>query len=172
MSTKTPHPLGAPVTDLHGVGIRIEEKLNRLGIFTIQDLLFHLPLRYIDQTRITPIGALQAGKSSLIQGTIDLTQISFGRRRSLLCRISDGTGSLTLRFFYFSKAQLDKLQRNIQVRCFGKARYGANTLEMIHPEYQLINQETPLPLEEQLTPVYPTTEGLQQKILRKIILIY
>ncbi len=168
MSTKTPHPLGAPVTDLHGVGIRIEEKLNRLGIFTIQDLLFHLPLRYIDQTRITPIGALQAGKSSLIQGTIDLTQISFGRRRSLLCRISDGTGSLTLRFFYFSKAQQDKLQRNIQVRCFGKARYGANTLEMIHPEYQLINQETPLPLEEQLTPVYPTTEGLQQKILRKI----
>jgi len=163
----TPHPLVASVSVLHGVGVRIEEKLNRLGIFTIQDLLFHLPLRYIDQTRITPIGALEVGKSSLIQGTVDLTQISFGRRRSLLSRISDGTGSLTLRFFYFSKAQQNNLQRNTQVRCFGKARYGAKTLEMIHPQYQLINQENPLPVEEHLTPVYPTTEGLQQKKLQK-----
>jgi len=164
----TPHPLVASVSVLHGVGVRIEEKLNRLGIFTIQDLLFHLPLRYIDQTRITPIGALEVGKSSLIQGTVDLTQISFGRRRSLLSRISDGTGSLTLRFFYFSKAQQNNLQRNTQVRCFGKARYGAKTLEMIHPQYQLINQENPLPVEEHLTPVYPTTEGLQQKKLQKM----
>lgn len=154
---------------MRGVGPRIEEKLNRLGINVVQDLLFHFPLRYIDQTRITPIGALEVGNSCLVQGTVDLTQVVFGRRRSLLCRISDGTGSITLRFFHFSRAQQEKLKRNSLIRCFGKARFGMNTLEMIHPEYQFIDEDNPLPVNEHLTPVYPTTEGLQQKNIRKLI---
>ena len=160
--------LGSSVSVLHGVGVRVEEKLQRLGISTIQDLLFHLPLRYVDRTHITPIGALKVGKAALIQGTIDLTQVRFGKRRSLLCRISDGTGAVTLRFFYFSKAQQDRLQRNTQIRCFGQTRYGTTTLEMIHPEYQLTDPDQPLPVDEYLTPVYPTTDGLQQAIFRKL----
>ncbi|MEE9552614.1 MAG: ATP-dependent DNA helicase RecG [Gammaproteobacteria bacterium] len=168
MNNPSSQSLGAAISVLHGVGPRIEEKLNHLGIYTVQDLLFHLPLRYIDKTRITPIGALQAGRNGLVQGTIELTQVKFGKRRSLLCRISDGTGALTLRFFYFSKAQQDKLQRGSQLRCFGQARLGATTLEMIHPEYRLTDPDRPLPVDEHLTPVYPATEGLQQTKLRKL----
>lgn len=165
----TPTPsLGASVALLRGVGPRAKEKLNRLGMYTVQDLLFHLPLRYIDRTRITPIGALRTGQSALVEGKVELTQIRFGKRRSLLCRISDGTGALTLRFFHFSKSQQDRLQRDTRLRCFGLARHGAQTLEMIHPEYQSIAADELRPVEENLTPIYPATEGLQQGQLRKL----
>ncbi len=168
MNNISPHSLGASVAVLHGVGARVEEKLNRLGIYKVHDLLFHLPLRYIDRTRIIPIGSLQAGKSALVEGTVEITQIRFGRRRSLLCRISDGTGALTLRFFHFSKSQQDRLQRYTRIRCYGQARHGTQTLEMIHPEYQSIATDQLLPVDEHLTPIYPTTDGLQQNRLRKL----
>lgn len=87
-----------PVTSLKGVGPRVAEKLARLGIYTLQDVLFHLPLRYQDRTRVVPIGSLRPGAQAVIEGEVDLTEIGFGRRRTLLCRISDGTGSITLRF--------------------------------------------------------------------------
>ena len=91
MTFNKQHSLSDPVTVLSGVGIRLEEKLNRIGIINVQDLLFHLPHRYIDRTRITPIGTLLHGHNAYIQGEIELTQIRYGKRRSLLCRISDGT---------------------------------------------------------------------------------
>ena len=153
---------------LRGVGGQVAQKLNRLGIYAIRDLLFHMPLRYIDRTQLCPIGALRAGYSTQVEGIIELTQVKFGKRRSLLCRISDGTGALILRFFYFSRAQQERLQRGMKLRCYGQARYGAQTLEMVHPEYQVLAPDQELPIDETLTPIYPATEGLQQATLRKL----
>ncbi len=160
--------LSDPVTTLSGVGIRLQEKLERIGICKVQDLLFHLPYRYIDRTRITPIGTLRPGHHAYIQGEIELTQVRFGKRRSLLCRISDGTGAIVLRFFYFSKSQEKALQRGLSVRCYGQIRRGKGSLEMIHPEYRLLKENQENELDEQLTAVYPSTEGLQQARLRKL----
>src|SRR3972149_10129626 len=103
-----------------------------------------------------------------VEGNIEFAQVRYGKRRSLLCRISDGTGVLTLRFFYFSRAQQERLQRSMKLRCYGQARYGAQTLEMVHPEYQVLASDQELPVDETLTPVYPATEGLQQPTLRKL----
>ena len=160
--------LGDPITALAGVGPNLQQKLAKLGIQQIQDILFHLPYRYIDRTRLTPIGALRPGHDAYIQGEIELTQIKYGRRRSLLCRISDGTGSIMLRFFYFSKQQQQGLQQGRTLRCYGQVRRGPGSLEIVHPEYRQVNLEHDAGLDEQLTPMYPATEGLQQARLRKL----
>ncbi len=162
------HSLSDPVTSLSGVGPRLQEKLERIGISNIQDLLFHLPYRYIDRTHLSPIGSLRPGHDAYIQGKIELTQIRFGRRRSLLCRISDGSGSIILRFFYFSKSQEKGLQQGLSLRCYGQIRRGQGSLEIIHPEYRVLSEHKDNELDEQLTAVYPGTEGLQQARLRKL----
>ncbi len=156
-----------PVTRLKGVGPRNAERLARLGLRSVQDLLFHLPLRYQDRTRITPIGALRPGDQAVIEGVIELTQIQYARRRMLLSRVSDGSGLLTLRFFHFNATQQATLARGARVRCFGEVRAGKSGLEMIHPEYRLINHAVS-PVEERLTPIYPTTEGVHQQTLRPL----
>src|SRR6185369_10036928 len=99
---------------------------------------------------------------------IQLTEVTYRRRRQLLCRITDGTGSLTLRFFYFSTAQQAGLARGTRIRCFGEVRRGPLGLEIVHPEYRRIGNEA-APLEEVLTPIYPTTEGVPQPRLRGLI---
>jgi len=157
------------VTTLRGVGPRMAEKLETLDIHTVQDLLFHLPLRYQDRTRIVPIGSLRPGDEAQVEGEVQLSEIKFGRRRMLLTRISDGTGSLTLRFFHFSNAQKDNLARGVRLRCFGEARRGNVTLEMVHPEFRRISDSTAQQVDDHLTPVYPATEGLQQTGLRKLV---
>jgi len=161
--------LTSPVTALAGVGPGIAEKLGNLGIKTIQDLLFHLPFRYIDRTRLAPIGSLLAGEERQIQGRIELTQVQYGRRRTLLCHVSDGTGAIVLRFFHFNRSQLAVLQKGVWLRCFGQIRRGAAGLEMVHPEYQRVNENELGHLEKSLTPVYPATGGLAQRRLRKLI---
>lgn len=158
-----------PVTALTGVGEKLAEKLVKLGIRQVQDLLFHLPLRYQDRTRLMPLGSLRIQQESLVEGVIGLSQVNFGRRRSLLCHISDGTGSLVLRFFHFSKAQQQQLAKGRRIRCFGEVRSGPSSLEMVHPEYQLVNDAGVTPVDAALTPVYPTTEGLHQLSWRKLI---
>ncbi len=158
-----------PVTALTGVGEKLAEKLAKLGIHQVQDLLFHLPLRYQDRTRLMPLGSLRIQQESLVEGVIGLSQVNFGRRRSLLCHISDGTGSLVLRFFHFSKAQQQQLAKGRRVRCFGEVRSGPSSLEMVHPEYQLVNDSGVTSVDATLTPVYPTTEGLHQLSWRKLI---
>ncbi len=145
------------------------QRLARLGLHTLQDLLFHLPLRYQDRTRIMPIGSLRSGNEVSIRGEVQLTDIKSGRRRMLLSRIADGSGAITLRFFYFSAAQRAGLARGCWVQCFGEVRAGPSGLEMVHPEYRLIDADADGPQEETLTPVYPTTEGLRQQTLRKLI---
>ncbi|WP_136680661.1 ATP-dependent DNA helicase RecG [Neptunomonas sp. XY-337] len=157
------------ITQLKGVGAAMALKLERLGITQIQDLLFHLPLRYQDRTRIVPIGSLQPGDEVVVEGEVRISDIQMGRRRALLCRIQDGTGTLTLRFFHFSAAQKNGLAPGKRVRCFGEARPGPNGLEMVHPEYRASGNDGLQPTDTHLTPVYPMTEGLQQNKLRKLM---
>ncbi len=165
MSTPHQHPL----TKLKGIGPSLAEKLRRIGINNLLDLLFHLPLRYQDRTRLTPIGVLQNGSDVMIEGEVAASSVVFGRRRSLLVKLQDTTGTTTLRFFHFSKSQQDIFKRGQRVRCFGEARWGKNGLELNHPEYRLLYDKVPYPLEDHLTPIYPVTEGLQQQRLRKLI---
>ena len=101
--------LSQPVTELKGVGNKVAERLQKLGIWQVQDLLFHLPLRYQDRTRLLPLGSLRSHQEGLVEGSVKLSQVKFGRRRSLLCHIEDGTGSLVLRFFHFSKVQQQRV---------------------------------------------------------------
>ncbi|MFM5152780.1 ATP-dependent DNA helicase RecG [Aeromonas hydrophila] len=153
---------------LKGVGSKMQEKLERLGLATVQDLLFHLPLRYEDRTQMWPIGDLPPGLHGAVEGEIQDTQLVMGRRRMLVCRISDGTGTLTLRFFNFTAAQKNSLSPGRLMRCFGEVRPGKYGLEMAHPEYKLLGEEQAGQTEEALTPVYPTTEGLRQLTLRSL----
>ena len=162
-------PLNAiPVTTLKGVGGALADKLAKIGIHNIQDLLFHLPMRYQDRTRITPIGALQLDGDSVVQGRVAASDIVMGRRRSLLCRINDGTGSISLRFYHFTGAQKNNLKPGAEIRCFGEPRRGATGLEIYHPEYKVIDPDQPMDMEENLTPVYPATEGLTQQRIRSL----
>ena len=158
-----------PLTSLKGVGPSIEKKLHNIGIHSIQDLLFHLPLRYQDRTRIFPIGSVQLGDNLLLQGEITGSRIDYGRRRSLQCGLADESGAISLRFYFFSAAQKNSLCCGQKIRCYGEVRRGKSGFEIYHPEYQLINEANPEPVEKSLTPIYPTTEGLQQNRLRNII---
>jgi len=166
--TKVSSSLTASVLNLSGVGPKVEEKLNRIGIYTVQDLLFHLPLRYQDKTRISLIGTLQPGQEALIEGTVETTQIKYGRRRSLLCMLSDESDTLMLRFFHFSRAQQQRLNKGNLLRCYGQIRRGAKTLEMIHPEYRHIDPDNSPAIDKQLTAIYPLTDGLQQRTMQKL----
>ena len=152
---------------LHGVGPQLAARLEKLDIHCVQDLLFLLPLRYEDRTRIVPIGSLRPGQRAVVEGEIQLTEVAYRGRRNLLCKINDGTGGLTLRFFHFSRAQRDGLARGKRIRCFGEARPGAGALQMVHPEYRFPT-DTDLAADDTLTPVYPATEGLQQGRLRNL----
>lgn len=158
-----------PVTQLKGVGPALADKLHALGVHTVLDLLFHLPLRYQDRTKLTPIGGLRQGADVVIEGTIAGSAVMFGKRRSLMVKVQDGTGVTTLRFFHFSAAQKDALQTGARIRCYGEVRLGRSGIEMYHPEYQLLQHNVPPALQDRLTPVYPATEGLQQNRLRNLI---
>ncbi len=157
-----------PVTALKGVGASLAEKLGRLGLNSLQDLLFHLPLRYMDRTRVTPIGALQPNTNAVIEGEVRACDIVFGKRRSLVVKLQDGTGTITLRFYHFNAAQKQRLVTGTRLRIFGETRRGAAGLEVYHPEYDLLDEAAPLPIEETLTPVYPATEGLTQPRMRSL----
>ncbi len=155
-----------PVDSLRGVGPALAVTLQRLGLHTVQDLLFHLPLRYEDRTRVVPIGTLRPGHRAVIEGEIQLAEVVFRRRRALLCRIADGSGFLTLRFFHFSAAQQEGLARGTRLRCFGEVRPGPGGLEIVHPEYRKLVAGVSPAADDSLTPVYPTTEGVQQGRMR------
>ena len=131
-------------------------------------MLFHLPMRYEDRTRVTPVGSLRPGNRVVIEGEVQLTEVVFRRRRTMLCRIADGSGSLTLRFFHFSAAQQESLARGARLRCFGEVRPGPGGLEIVHPEYRRIDAGSRPGLEDSLTPIYPATEGVRQGRLRML----
>lgn len=158
---------GASVTTLKGVGPSLAEKLERLGVHRLLDLLLHLPLRYQDRSRVVSLSSLTPEQECLIQGQVVEARLAYGRRRSLLVTLEDQTGYLKLRFFYFSRAQQAALQTGMYVQAFGQVRISRDGLEMIHPEYRTFREEPPAP-EPELTPVYPTTKGLGQGRLRTL----
>ncbi|MDR5617107.1 ATP-dependent DNA helicase RecG [Arsenophonus sp.] len=158
-----------PLTSLNGVGETQAEKLNKMGLRTIQDLLFHLPLRYEDQTQLYAISEVQPGNSVTVSGEILQTKIAFGRKRMMTSHISDGSGTLTLRFFNFSTAMKNSLAVGKYVVAYGEIRRGNLGPEIIHPEYKIKPNADHIELQNTLTPIYPTTEGIRQITLRKLI---
>ncbi|MBN8279108.1 MAG: ATP-dependent DNA helicase RecG, partial [Gammaproteobacteria bacterium] len=159
----------ADLKSLRGVGPAVAERLLRLGVERPVDLLFLLPQRYEDRTRVAPLGSLRPGQRVVVEGEVALADVAFRRRRSLLVRITDRTGQLTLRFFHFSRAQQNNLQPGLRVRCYGEVRPGPSGPEMVHPEYRVLAPGQAPPLDERLTPVYPTVEGLTQFRLRDLV---
>ncbi len=156
------------VTALAGVGPRLAERLERLGVRTVTDALFHLPLRYEDRTRLWPIGRLWPGHEALIDAEIEHAQIVHRRRRALVARVHDGTGALTLRWFHFTQRQQRQLIGGRRIRLYGEIRRGPDGPEMVHPEYRVYQARHPAPVEDTLTPVYPATEGIGQTTLRRV----
>ena len=156
------------INQLRGVGPQLTKRLQKLGLHNLQDLLFHLPLRYVDRTQITPIGSLQPLTEVVLEGQIKASEIVFGRRRSLVCKLQDNSGTTVLRFFHFSRAQQERLKPGARLRCFGEVRRGRFGFELYHPEYQHIDTSKAANLEETLTPIYPTTEGITQIRMRDL----
>jgi ATP-dependent DNA helicase RecG len=157
-----------PCDVLQGVGKKLSEKLSHLGINHVQDLLFHLPFRYQDRTRVHSVEEIVPGEHVVIEGELDSVSTPKVGRTRLLCRLNDETGRVALRFFYVNAFQRQQLQVGKRVRCFGEARFGSQGLEMVHPEYYVMDAEDVLPVEENLTPIYPTTEGLTQHAWKKL----
>ena len=159
---------GVPLTSLSGVGATIAEKLSRIGINNVQDLLFHLPIRYEDRTRITPIADIRPESFATIEGFVQHTEVQFGRRPILSVPRSDGTSKVMLKFFNFNAGMKNSLAVGVRVKAFGEIKRGRYMAEIHHPEYQIIRNNQPLALAETLTPIYSTTEGLKQASLRKM----
>lgn len=156
------------LTQLKGVGPKLAQQFADWGIHDLVNLLFHLPFRYEDRTRITPIAALRPQQTYVVQGLVRSSQILFGKRRSLSVRIQDQSGSLGLRFYHFTAVQKKQFEDGAEIRCYGEARRGASGLEIYHPEYQIVSADEGA-LEQTLTPVYPATEGISQSRLRIMI---
>ncbi|MGI9212408.1 MAG: ATP-dependent DNA helicase RecG [Methylococcaceae bacterium] len=154
---------------LAGAGSQTLNRLVRLGIFTRHDLLFHLPTRYEDRTRIEAIGHLNPGQQAQVEGRVELAEVVSGKRRVLLCRIRDDSGRLHLRFFHYTARQIEQLAPGVAIRCYGEVKAGYYGLEMAHPDYQLLTALDPDEPDCTLTPVYPATEGLHQKTLRRLV---
>ena len=157
------------IQNLKGVGPKGASSLNNLGIFTIPDAAFHLPFRYEDRSFITPITEANYQTPVLIEGEIMKSTVVFRGRRMLFSEIYDGTGKLTMRMFNFAMAQHKALEAGKMIRCYGTITPGPNGKQMIHPQYQVFTKQDTIEVEKNLTPIYPTTSGLQQNKLKKII---
>ncbi len=157
-----------PLNSLTGVGAAQSSKLAKIGLHTVQDLLLHLPLRYEDRTQLYQIGDLLPGIYATVEGEVLNSNITFGGRRMMTCQISDGSGILTMRFFNFSAAMKNSLAAGRRVLAYGEAKRGKYGAEMIHPEYRVQGDLSTPEMQETLTPVYPTTEGIKQATLRKL----
>jgi len=145
------------------------ENLSKLGLEKVQDMLFHLPLRYQDRTQVYPIGSTQHAQEVVIEGEVEHAEIVYRRRRMMLVTISDSTGMITLRFFHFANVQKEALSPGTKVRCFGEVRLNSSNREMVHPEYKILSEGKTIELSDVLTPIYPTTKGLQQRSLLRLV---
>lgn len=157
-----------PLTSLAGVGAKVAEKLEKIGLVTIQDLLFHLPLRYEDRTRVYPMARVHSGLFAAVQGKVMSCDMQFGKRKMLLVKISDGNGTITLRFFNFNAGMKNSFNEGKLIHAYGEIKRGGSGLEIVHPEYQFHTPSKSLDIEATLTPVYPTTDGLRQNTLRNL----
>ena len=156
------------ITQLKGIGTKTAEKLAILGIVEINDLLFHLPLRYQDKTKVIKIGDLKFGQTALVEGKIQRTYQINSRKPMLVCEIDDGSNIIALKFFNYYYSQKTKMKEGTNIRAYGDVRFGKNMMEMLHPEYQHYTGQS-LPLEESLTAIYPKSEGINQSTIQKAI---
>ena len=157
------------ISKLKGIGPKVSESLLRLNIQTIEDALFHLPYRYEDRTKITHVADALEGVTGLFQGEITSCQVVFRGRRMLIVELYDGTGSFKIRMFHFAMAQKNNLSIGKIVRCYGTLHHRPNGKELIHPTYQVFNKDHIPNIENSFTPIYPTTDNLQQGRLRNLI---
>ena len=158
-----------PIQNIRGVGPKIADALSNLGIYQIEDAVFHLPYKYEDRTNLIPIGDAPYETPLLVEGEIVKSTVVFRGRRMLITEIFDGTGRLTMRMFHFALAQHKNLKEGHRIRCFGTIRHGPKGKEMIHPQYQVFSKDEKVEIEDHLTPIYPSTSNLQQGRLRKLI---
>ncbi len=157
------------VTALKGVGNKFAQTLARLDIQSVQDLLFHLPQRYVDRTRIRSIASLRLNDVAMLQASVLDARIVFGRRRSLQVKVEDDSGVMSLRFFHFNAAQKNSFEQGRVLRLFGEVRPGPAGPEMYHPEYEFFDTpENAQETEARLTPIYPLTEGVSQPRMRAL----
>jgi ATP-dependent DNA helicase RecG len=164
----TGDPGDQPVTVLRGVGPALAASLGAAGIERLQDLWFHLPLRYEDRTRLVPIRDVQAGQRVQVEGVVDAAERGFRFRPQLRVALSDDSAAtLVLRFFHFTRAQAEQLAPGTRLRVYGEARHGPQGLEMVHPSWQRLQVDQPV--EQSLTPVYPLADGLQQRRLAALV---
>ncbi len=158
-----------PIQNIRGVGPKIADTLSNLGIYQVEDAVFHLPYKYEDRTNLTRIGDAPYETPLLVEGEIVKSTVVFRGKRMLITEIFDGTGRLTMRMFHFALAQHKNLKEGHKIRCFGTIRHGPKGKEMIHPQYQVFSQDEEIEIEDHLTPIYPSTSNLQQGRLRKLI---
>jgi ATP-dependent DNA helicase RecG len=144
----------------------VQEKLARIGIHSLSDMVTHLPLRYEDETRVVPIHDARSGDTVQVEGTVIETSVKFRPGRQLISEVDDGSGRMMMRFFNFYPSQKNALAPGARVRVMGEIRQGFFGAEMVHPRFRVLRGETPLP--RALTPVYSTTAGLGQEVLRKL----
>ena len=164
------HSLNDPIISLNGLGPKAQEKLNNIGIYTLEHFLFHLPLRYQNKTKFSQLNEVQVGKESLVQLTIDRIEELPTKQRQLLCYLSDKDNrTLLLRFFHFNQHQKQQFVRGDIIQCFGEVKIGRDGLEMHHPEYRLISKGQVTLLEKTLSPIYPLTGNIHQPQLKKWI---
>ena len=161
--------LHSDLTALKGVGPALAGTLGRLNLQRVEDLLFLLPLRYEDRSKLSKIGGLRPGNRCLVEGEVLLAETVYRGRRSLLVRIGDGSGQITLRFFYFSRQQQAQFKSGVRVSAYGDVRAGPGGFEIVHPEYRILRPQQETALDDSLTPVYPATEGVQQGRLRNLV---
>jgi ATP-dependent DNA helicase RecG len=169
MNKNNENLLQTPINLLKGVGPSLESKLANLNIRTIQDCLLHLPTRYQDRTHITPIRSLQAGQYAVIEANVVNAQVTQGKRKTLRVQLHDGTGIVYLRYFFYNPSLEQKFAPGTRVRVFGEIRLFNHLLEIAHPDIAFGKPGNMPPLQENLTPLYPLTEGLTQQGLRKVI---
>jgi ATP-dependent DNA helicase RecG len=170
LTETTADPGNLPLTRLGGVGPALVEALARLGLHRVQDLWFHLPLRYEDRTHLVPLADLRPGMRAQVVGTVEAVEKGFRYRPQLKVAIGDGVmQTLLLRFFHFNRAQAEQFRVGVRLLCYGEVRQGPGSLEMVHPQYQRLADGVDVVLDELLTPVYPTTEGLGQKRLAGVV---
>jgi len=164
------HDLSDPIISLNGLGPKAQEKLNAIGIYNLEHLLFHLPNRYQNKTNFTKLDQAQVGSEALLELTIDRIEEINTKQRQLLCYLSDEHNrTLVLRFFHFNQYQKQQLTRGDLIQCFGEIKIGRDGLEIHHPEYRLVSKGQSSLIEKTLSPIYPLTAGIHQPQMKKWI---
>jgi ATP-dependent DNA helicase RecG len=161
--------LDTPVQYLRGAGPALAARLRTLGLDTAERLLFHLPLRYEDRRRFTPLADLKDGQAALVRARVEHAKVTYPGRRMLTVSVTDGQGWAALRFFHFNQSQAQAFAPGAWVRAYGVARIGARGAELVHPEYRIAPAADLLAPDTSLTPCYPLTTGVTQQRLRGLI---